>query len=249
MLSLPSPSTVTGKLSFKRAFWIIAISIAVMQIYSIIMELAYRGSIFAGTGDLPFKYYVSSEIFGLIWYLSMTAVIIWDIKRVNIPPAHLFKIKFTLLKQFGTKVLKYFAGCALAILLLELLMPGPSELVAHDSPLLMALSFISAVIMAPICEEIACRGYLYTAMIPTFRRKNERIVVNAMLFAAAHVFLVTFFIGASIPYYIFIIGLLLAKLYEDSRSILPGILLHALNNGFVFAIDLLKNHDMFISLY
>ena len=66
------------------------------------------------------------------------------------------------------------------------------------------------------------------------------MVVNAMLFACAHVLLVEFIWGAAIPYYIFALGYLIAKLYEESRSIGPCIILHGLNNGLVFCIDLVK---------
>ena len=77
-------------------------------------------------------------------------------------------------------------------------------------------------------------------MLGTFKRKRERLVVNAMLFAAAHVFIVFFLLGASVPYYIFILGYLLASLYEETRSILPSVALHFLNNAFVLAIDVYK---------
>jgi len=37
-----------------------------------------------------------------------------------------------------------------------------------------------------------------------------------------------------------VLGYLIAKLYQDSRSVLPGIALHVLNNALVAGIDLIK---------
>lgn len=230
---LPSPNKVTGKLIFKRAFRIIAVSIFAIQIYSIIALAMYDFEIL----NLPDEYYLKSEITSLFWYFIMTLVIIWDITRVNISPLYLFKIELEKLIKHLPQVLKYFAGCGAAVITMELLFPSTPEAVINNNPTLIILSFITTVIAAPICEEIAFRGYLYTAMIPVFKRERERLVVNAMLFAAGHIFLIAFLLGAVVPYYIFIIGYFLAKLYNDSRSILPGIALHALNNGLVFAIE------------
>ena len=83
------------------------------------------------------------------------------------------------------------------------------------------------------------------AMLSKFKRKKERIIVNAMFFSAAHVFLFEFLIGATVPFYIFILGFFLAKLYEEYRSVLPCILLHFLNNALVFAIDFAKVKHLF----
>jgi hypothetical protein len=77
-------------------------------------------------------------------------------------------------------------------------------------------------------------------MFNHFKRKKERIVVNAMLFSAAHVFLITFFIGAEIPYYIFVLGYFLAKLYENHYTLIPCIILHSINNLIVLMIETVR---------
>ena len=87
-----------------------------------------------------------------------------------------------------------------------------------------ALTFLVIIVVSPIVEEMIFRGYLYSAMIPAFKREKERMVVNAMLFAGAHVFLAAFLLGALVPYYIFVLGFLLARLYEISGGLFCPVL-------------------------
>ena len=57
-------------------------------------------------------------------------------------------------------------------------------------------------------------------MILAFKREKERMVVNAILFAGAHVFLAAFLLGAFVPYYISVLGFLLSRFYDKSGSVL-----------------------------
>ncbi len=80
-----------------------------------------------------------------------------------------------------------------------------------------------AVIVAPFCEEIFFRGFVF----PGLHRGMAlgwAILISSLLFAIAH--------GdpASFPV-LFIIGLALAFLRWRTNSIWPGIMLHMLNNG------------------
>lgn len=89
---------------------------------------------------------------------------------------------------------------------------------------LLLLLFLVAV-MAPIAEEFFFRGMLY----PVMRRQwgaTVAILLNGLLFALVH------FIPLLIPA-LFFIGIVLTWLRERSGSVLPGILVHALQNGLV----------------
>ena len=229
---------ITGSrtLKFKRAFWVIAFSILANQIYALILSMIYD----IRSENFSSNYYFYLEIGGIIWYLVILGFVIFDIRRQGLLPSELFNFDFARLLAFSPEVLKYFSGCSVVVVLLSLLTKETELGLEHQSTFLLGITFLTAVISAPIMEELIFRGYLYTAMVPTFKREKERQVVNAMLFAAAHVFLVALLLGATVPYYIFVLGYFLAKLYEKSRSVLPCILLHALNNGLVFLIDLAK---------
>lgn len=221
---------------FNHGFWIVFAGITVGQVYGLILAAAYGFNL----KKLPPDYYWYSEGGGIIWYLGFLAMVIYDLRRLEIPAKKLFNINYLVLQERILQVLKYFLGCALFVVGSSFLSKESELNLENQTQLLILLTFLTTVIIAPLFEEMIFRGYLYTAMFTSFKRKKERMVVNAMLFAAAHVFLVSFILGAEIPYYIFVLGYLLAKLYEESRSILPGILLHALNNLLVFGIEILR---------
>ena len=223
-------------LKFKRSFWIIFTLIFIVQLFKFSLS-AYFGFRF---GEFPEEYYFISQAGGVIWYFLMLAVVLGDLKILNVPSARIFNFELSSVRTYAPKILKYAAGCA-AFVVITSLLSSRSELRLEDqSSTTIFLTFLNAVVLAPIIEEMAFRGYLYNAMFAAFKRKKERMVVNAMLFASAHVFLGLIFIGAGVPYYIFVLGYLLAGLYEESRSIVPGILLHAFNNGLVFLISIIQ---------
>lgn len=98
---------------------------------------------------------------------------------------------------------------------------GGSPLSVRDLTLLLIL----VAVIAPIAEELFFRGMLY----PLLRRRwsaNVAIVVNGFLFALIH------FIPLLIPG-LFFVGIVLAWVRERSGSLIPCILLHAMQNGLV----------------
>jgi len=80
-----------------------------------------------------------------------------------------------------------------------------------------------AIFVAPFCEEVLFRGFLFTGLLPSMSLPWAAIL-SAFIFAAAHNDLPSFPV-------LFCIGLLLALLRWRTRSLWPGILLHALNNA------------------
>jgi hypothetical protein len=93
------------------------------------------------------------------------------------------------------------------------------------SPLDLLLLLVLIAVVAPIAEELFFRGMLY----PIMRRRwgaGWAMVLNALVFALAH------FLPVLIPG-LFFVGLILAVVRERSQSVLPGILLHVLQNGIV----------------
>ena len=231
-----SPTIESPTLNFNRAFLLVALAIFTSLLYSLVLSFAYGMT----SEGLPEEYYFYSEIGAIASYVLLLAIVIWDVRSQALLPVNLFRLDFSRLWAYLNTVLGYFGGCAVAVLFISSLSKETESGLEYQTTLLRGLSFLTTVILAPIFEELIFRGYLYTSMLTAFKRERERLVVNAMLFAAAHVFLAEFLWGAEIPYYIFVLGYLLAKLYERSRSVLPCILLHSLNNGLVFAIDMAK---------
>jgi membrane protease YdiL (CAAX protease family) len=83
------------------------------------------------------------------------------------------------------------------------------------------------VIAAPISEEICFRGMLFGGL----RERLSRIpaaLISGTIFGALH-----FTGGASVVPPLIVFGFVLALLYERTGSILPGMILHMLNNAVV----------------
>jgi CAAX protease family protein len=91
------------------------------------------------------------------------------------------------------------------------------------APLTTYATLFAAVVIAPFCEEVFFRGFVF----PGLRHGMSvgwAILVSSLLFAVAHAD------PGSFPV-LFVIGLALAFLRWRTRSLWPCILLHMLNNG------------------
>ncbi|AMV38479.1 ABC transporter permease subunit/CPBP intramembrane protease [Planctomyces sp. SH-PL62] len=106
--------------------------------------------------------------------------------------------------------------------LLQSLMFGESGI----APTLLVLALLPA-----ICEEAAFRGFILSGL-QSGRRTRSAIVLSALLFGFLHVFLSLFqqLFNATL------LGVFLGLLAIRSRSLWPGVLFHALNNGFAIGL-------------
>jgi sodium transport system permease protein len=83
------------------------------------------------------------------------------------------------------------------------------------------------VLLAPVCEELAFRGFILTGLRRRFHPWTA-IVLSSLLFAVSRLNVFQF-----VP--MFILGVILGVIATRSRSVLPGMLLHVLYNGLVVA--------------
>ena len=113
----------------------------------------------------------------------------------------------------------------------EYLFPAPdqvkrfmAELTAKIPDLGTALLLLAVV--PAVCEEVAFRGYILTGL-RRGQSTRSAIVISALLFGFMHVLISLFqqFFNATL------LGLALGLLAVRSRSLLPGIAFHFLNNG------------------
>lgn len=137
-----------------------------------------------------------------------------------------------------------YAVLVVVLVLLTVLMPGSNVLKAWQQAgervMSMAqtlparvLLFVLICVLAPVLEEVIFRGFVY----PGLRRRlavTGAVVASALLFAMMHNNP-----AALLP--IGLIGIVLAVLYERSRSLVPPIVCHALNNTLVFFLMLLTS--------
>ena len=164
----------------------------------------------SGFRDLGFRYY---SIGKTIWYTFLSLILIFIVS---------FLYVFILQRVFGIDA------------------PGSKidELVASGNVSGNILIVVTAVI-APLCEEVYFRGFLY----PAFRKSFGVVIgifLSSIVFAAAHLDLYSFF-----P--IMIIGWILAFMYEKTRSIFTVIFLHSIYN--LTLILILLGRVQFIKMY
>lgn len=92
-----------------------------------------------------------------------------------------------------------------------------------------ALMTLSAVVVAPIVEEMLFRGLIQTVLLNTFGREQRWLVLigASLLFAAVHLPITPWqtFPG------LFLLGLMFGWLYERHGSLLPGCIMHCLFNA------------------
>ena len=108
------------------------------------------------------------------------------------------------------------------------------ELMGEHTPLSLLIYLLLLAVIAPVAEELLFRGYLY----PALREKMSKyaaVGISAMLFALLHMNPM-----ALIP--ITIIGVVLAVLYEMTRSIIPCVVCQAMNNLLVFCVLMLVQY-------
>ncbi|MEM6258800.1 MAG: type II CAAX endopeptidase family protein [Planctomycetota bacterium] len=124
------------------------------------------------------------------------------------------------------------------------LLNEPAPEVAHKTLVTLQTSFslellisiiVSAVIIAPLLEELVFRGVLQTSLMRWFKgRRWIAIVITAMVFSSIHGWVVP--TQGLIP--LFVLGLVWGYLYERTGSLVVPILSHAVFNAANIALAL-----------
>jgi membrane protease YdiL (CAAX protease family) len=86
-------------------------------------------------------------------------------------------------------------------------------------------SIVLVSILAPVIEELLFRGIILRSFLRQYS-PSRAIVYSAVVFGFAHMNIHQFVIA-------FVIGLVIGKIYERTRSLIPGMLLHAAYNAVV----------------
>ena len=89
--------------------------------------------------------------------------------------------------------------------------------------------YLSVCILAPLVEELVFRGAILRALLQGFSNHWVAIALSALLFALVHLN------PAQMPH-AFCLGLLLGWMYYRTHSIIPGIMVHWVNNTLAYAV-------------
>jgi membrane protease YdiL (CAAX protease family) len=159
---------------------------------------------------LGFRYY---SILKIIWYTFISLIFIF-----------LFSFVYVL-------ALKYFFGIDAPSSKIE-------QLISNNNISSNILIAVTAVV-APFCEEIYFRGFLYQAFKRNFG-VLAGLFLSSLLFSLAHLEMYSF-----VP--IMAIGWLLAYIFEKTKSIFTVIIIHSVYN--LILISILLGKIQFIKMY
>jgi CAAX protease family protein len=132
-------------------------------------------------------------------------------------------------RRFERSAFKWMAAAVGAYLLFAFLYvalvmePEQEDIAEAFGPVPVQILLIA--IAAPISEEVCFRGMLYGGLRERFPRPAAALIAGA-LFGALHALT-----GISAVPPLIAFGVVLCLLYEKTGSIVPGILLHMLNNS------------------
>ena len=84
-------------------------------------------------------------------------------------------------------------------------------------------------LLVPFVEEIVFRGAILRALLSSFRHHWVAIAISALFFAAVHAN------PAQMPH-AFIVGILLGWMYYRTKSIIPGVAYHWVNNSVAYVL-------------
>jgi membrane protease YdiL (CAAX protease family) len=131
-------------------------------------------------------------------------------------------------------VLLLLVFVVLSVVWSEVLHPEEEKLLeqlgSNEGAVLLVLSAALTCVVAPICEEILFRGYIFTAL-RNWRGTMPAAVITALLFGGVHV--------GSAPVLDLVplagLGFGLCLLYRYTGSLYPAIVAHSLNNSLAFS--------------
>lgn len=132
-------------------------------------------------------------------------------------------------RAFRPSAIKWM-GAAIGLYLLFIVFYGSLIVEPHQEDIAEALGPIATqvlliAILAPIAEETCFRGMLFGGLRERLPRLAAALVTG-VIFGGLHAFT-----GITAVPPLMVFGFLLALLYEKTGSIIPGILLHVLNNS------------------
>lgn len=99
-----------------------------------------------------------------------------------------------------------------------------SPYLSMSAPLTAITIILTMVVFAPIGEEIVFRGFLQRILEKAWKDPTKAVLITSMFFSIIHLN----------PYWliqIYLWGVVLGYLAFQTRSIIPGIILHGLNNS------------------
>ena len=116
-----------------------------------------------------------------------------------------------------------------------------NNLLQPESTLGFILLILAIVVIAPIGEELLFRGFLQQILEQSWNDTTRSILVTALVFAVIHMNAYWFI-------QIYFLGILLGFLAWKTKSVIPSLILHSVNNGLAltFAMTDINQYSLYI---
>ena len=115
------------------------------------------------------------------------------------------------------------------------------QIMQPDSTLGYVLLFLAVVIIAPIGEEIVFRGFLQKFLEDYWKDITRAVLVTSLFFAMIH-------FNPFWTIQIYLLGIVLGFLAWKTKSVLPSIMLHSINNGAAYILSIFDDTSLNIYL-
>jgi len=106
-----------------------------------------------------------------------------------------------------------------------------SGIMQPDSMLGYVFLFLAVVIVAPVGEEVVFRGFLQKFLEEYWKDITRAVLVTSLFFAMIH-------FNPFWTIQIYILGVLLGFLSWKTKSVIPSIMLHSINNGLAYILSI-----------
>ena len=230
-------------LTIKTAFGIVIASL---------FSAFFAGAVVLGIGlsnpEEPQKTYTFISF--IIGQGFMLVPLFWFLRSRKEPIAKRLRIRFvssdviisTIYLSFGIIILSDELDR-----IIQIFLPAPeyildlNGLLQPESIMGFFLLFIAVVIIAPLGEELLFRGFLQQILEKHWKDVTRAVLVTALFFAMIHMN----------PYWfvqIYILGILLGFLAWKTKSVLPPLILHGINNAMAmfFSFAEIENNSIYI---
>ena len=210
------------------------IGVVILSVISAFLVGGIIISIFSSTPNQTDKVYLYLSFFlgqGVmvlppIYYLNFKKKSIFDSFRIK-------SISFnTIINSiiFSVGIIILFDGLDRVI---HQIVPTPNyvidlgNIMQPESTLGLIFLFLAVVVMAPIGEEVVFRGFLQKFLEEYWKDITRAVLVTSLFFSMIHFN----------PYWtiqIYLLGVVLGFLSWKTKSVIPSIILHSINNGVAF---------------
>jgi membrane protease YdiL (CAAX protease family) len=209
-------------------------------LWSLVLFLIVLFNVEIGAKSLQLERWLDAEWLLIAPYLLaglVSLLFLWWWSEEGSNPAGVLRFRGSIGSQLGAALAGF--GIYLPLMLLSLIVviwlaPAlPSEQInplmersLDEMGVWMAMWMVLlAVVFAPVVEEVLFRGVLFQVLWQRTGRVWLSALASGFLFAVIH----PQFLGGIVS--VTLLGVILAMVYAHTRSLLPCILIHALNNG------------------